>query len=677
MPARDGLTSGAAQVVLGRGVPDALPVIMVYLLALFAIPSALVVRPLGAAGTPAQIIGVGLLVWWFASQLISGPRLEATNPVKWALLFFGAAMLTSYVGGMSRPTGSAIEVNSSDRAMLSLAAWCGVLLVFSDGLASRDRIERVTRLMVAAATGIAILGFLQFFLGVDLASYVRIPGLSANTSFGNLVDRSGYRRVSGTTSHPIEFGVVLAAVLPLAVHAARFAPDVRRQRAWWVASGVIALALPMSVARSGIIGAAIAVLVLFFTWPKRLRLQIAVAGALGAVAMSALVPGLLGTIKSLFLNVGSDPSTQGRTADYAPVWEYIKERPLFGRGLGTFLPELYRTLDNQLLGLAVETGIVGLGSFAVLILTTIAVALRIRSSHADGRTRDLAMSLVAGIAVVAVNSATFDAFGFSMCAGLLFVLLGLVAALWAQGAHHFPAAPVGWSLRLPFRRETLPMPAWPVRSTIFTVALLFCIGSARNEIAGAAPDYRATATVFLAAPQAPSSSGYEAAGRTSLVASLLHDVMTAPPVRQRLSRDGVEYEMAVADGSLESGTDLVGSGPTLRIRAIGVTPNLADKGLTQVLDETAAQLAAMQAQANVPQPEAITLRQVQRNDASGVRGRPTRALGAYVLLTSLLGAVGWRALGRYRLWLGARRPKDDHPRTSHRASTHATGAPPA
>ena len=35
------------------------------------------------------------------------------------------------------------------------------------------------------------------------------------------------------------------------------------------------------------------------------------------------------------------------------------ERPLFGRGFGTFLPELYRYIDNTyLLGL-VEFGIVG------------------------------------------------------------------------------------------------------------------------------------------------------------------------------------------------------------------------------------------------------------------------------------------------------------------------------
>ena len=645
------LTVRAAQVSLGHRAPDALPVIIIYLVALYAIPAGLVVGPLGAAGTPAQIIGLGLLVWWFASQLITGAHLKPTNPVKWAFLLFGVALLTAYIGGMSRAIGSSMEVNSSDRAMLSLAAWCGVVIVFADGIATQERIERLVQFIAGAATIIAALGYLQFFLGLDLANYVHIPGLSMNTAVGTLFDRSGYRRVSGTTSHPIEFGVVLAAALPLAIHSARFVPSPRQRRLWWVAAGVIAVALPMSVARSGMIGAVIVVMVLFFTWPPRLRARLAVASIVGVAAMSALVPGLLGTIRSLFLNISSDPSTQGRTADYGPAWEYIEGSPLFGRGLGTFLPELYRTLDNQLLGLAIETGLVGLAAFVVLIGTTIAVALRVRAASTSARIRDLAMSLVAGICVITVNAATFDAFAFPMCVGTLFVLIGLVAALWSRQTMDSSPTLESRAVWVSWRSARTPLPVWPARSIALTIALLLCVVSAGGEITAGRSDYRATATVFLAPPPGPVGGAAPGTGRTNLVTSVLHDVMMAEPVRTRLLQDGAGYEIAVGNGSVESGTDVIGYGSTMRIRTDASTASRADGEMGRVLNEMSIQIAAMQDQLGVPSGEAISVRVVQHNDAHLVTGRRSRAVAGFLLLVGLLSAIGWRTFSRYRMWV--------------------------
>ena len=71
------------------------------------------------------------------------------------------------------------------------------------------------------------------------------------------------------------------------------------------------------------------------------------------------MPGLLGTLRSLFLHASSDPSVKGRTNDYTVVFQYVGERPWFGRGPGTFLPGRYILLDNQFLGALVATGVVG------------------------------------------------------------------------------------------------------------------------------------------------------------------------------------------------------------------------------------------------------------------------------------------------------------------------------
>ena len=134
---------------------DAVPALVTYVVALLAIPSALIVGPLGSAGTPAQIAAFGLFAWWLVSRVISRPLRERTNPVKWLVAIFAIAVLSAYVAGMTRPIAYAIEVNSADRYCLSLCAWCGVVLVLADGITS-EAIEEsgVKVFMLALALGI-------------------------------------------------------------------------------------------------------------------------------------------------------------------------------------------------------------------------------------------------------------------------------------------------------------------------------------------------------------------------------------------------------------------------------------------------------------------------------------------------------------------------------------------
>ena len=62
------------------------------------------------------------------------------------------------------------------------------------------------------------LAVLQFFTGVGLGRVFRIPGLQELGSIQAIQDRSTFNRVSATASHPIELGVVLGMLFPLAVH---------------------------------------------------------------------------------------------------------------------------------------------------------------------------------------------------------------------------------------------------------------------------------------------------------------------------------------------------------------------------------------------------------------------------------------------------------------------------
>lgn len=101
-----------------------------------------------------------------------------------------------------------------------------------------------------------------------------------------------------------------------------------------------------------------------------------------------IIPGLIGTITNLFATffAGSDSSTQARTVKYSAIVPYLKEHPWFGRGFGTFTPDLYFFTDNQYMLTLAEMGIVGLVALLALFVTGIHTGGAIRGSPAPTRT---------------------------------------------------------------------------------------------------------------------------------------------------------------------------------------------------------------------------------------------------------------------------------------------------
>jgi polysaccharide biosynthesis protein PslJ len=431
-----------------RSVRSSAGAIGVYVLLLFCIPAQLVFAPLGAAGTPAQMCGIALFVIWTARRLARlRPQKRIVKPIHCALFVFALTVLASYVVATTRAVAG-IELRAADRGLLSLCAWAGVVLVATDGV-SRDQLDRLLRTLSWAAGGLAALGVLQFFTGLDITKYVVIPGLSANTDYASVTSRADFVRPAGTATHPIEFGVVLAMCLPIAIHYA-LDGNVRQWRRWtpvkpwrqWIPVALIAFALPVSISRSAVVGTVIVLLFLLPSWPtpRRRRAYAAVFVVVGMIYLA--IPGLLGTLRNLFTGFLSDSSTQSRTGSYSVAGEYIAERPLFGRGFGTFLPS-FHILDNQFLIMLISTGIVGALAFLGLFLTGIFTARAVRRRSEVPSTRGLAQSLAASVAVGAASSATFDSLSFPMAAGTIFLVLGCVGALWrlqAAGLDRNPLA---------------------------------------------------------------------------------------------------------------------------------------------------------------------------------------------------------------------------------------------
>lgn len=398
-----------------------------YLVALLFVPANQTISAMGSTGTPALLIGLFGLVWWFGAQVSrTSPTLASPQPLRRAMLGFMMAILISYVFATVRPIDG-LELNAADRGILLLASWLGIVLMSSDGLLGLDRIEASLRLLVFAGATVAVIGVAQFATGDPLIDVIQIPGLSQNNSLTSIYSREGFTRAAGTSTHPIELGVILAMILPVALHFALTDTD-RNRVVRWFPVAAIAFAVPITISRSAILGVFVALLILMPSWSvTRRRLSYVVIASLVGLFF-VTVPGMLGTLTKLFTGISEDSSARSRTDSYSLAFDFIQRSPLFGRGFSTFLPE-YRILDNQYLGLLIEVGVVGTLTLLTLFALAIGSALRSRRWTTDPRIQSLAQALGAMAAVGACTFSTFDAFSFPQASGLMFFSIGLICAL--------------------------------------------------------------------------------------------------------------------------------------------------------------------------------------------------------------------------------------------------------
>ncbi|WP_146237520.1 O-antigen ligase family protein [Georgenia satyanarayanai] len=418
-------------VLLRRRRISTLGLLVVFLVLQFLIPARLVIGGLGSVGRPSVAVGILLAflwcVWMRRPQRLPGGR----QPVRWLLAAYLVVQLIGYAVGYDRLLPQ-VEANAAGRWLIFSIAMVGVALAVTDGLVSRRQLDTLLHTLVGLAAAMASVGILQFFRIVDLTRYIRIPGLRHNSALIGVGARGDgeFARVAGTANHYIEFGVVLALVLPLALHYAFFAPPGRARVLHWGSVVLIASAIPLSISRSAMLTVAASMILLGVVWPWRRRYNVLVVALVGTAVFHLVNRGVLGTIRSLFTNLDNDPSVQNRIADQGFVQRMFEARPWLGRGAGTVIPERYILLDNQLYGTLVGGGVLGVVALLALFVVPYFLARSVRLRATSEEARHLGQALAAVFPAGVLASGTFDSFGFATFVGTTFICVGAVGALW-------------------------------------------------------------------------------------------------------------------------------------------------------------------------------------------------------------------------------------------------------
>lgn len=397
------------------------PVFLVVLLVvLFWVPSGLQIEALVSAGRPVVLFGLGLGIWLISRWgKYSIPASALTGVL---FLFLLATLVADSWGLTNSVTGELLLPLIT--GVMRVVSWVAIALYVGIAAAGRRRWRFAQTAAVAVITPIAVLGIAQSLTSNSLLGWIKFPGIQIVASdISDPFARGGLFRISGTSAHPLEFAYVLAVLFPIALSIALERPQ---QLLRWSPAVLIAAASVLTLSRSSIIGLAVGFLFILPGLPPVRAVVFALVTVLATAIACVMIPRLFYVFLNLFGGIGTDPSAASRQNGLEAFAQYLDQSPVLGRGLGTFLPDVY-IFDNTYILLSLEVGLIGAGVFVVLLATTLANAVRVRrrSSSQDALR---SQAVVASIVVCIVLFLFFDGLSFLQSAGLCFYLIGLVIA---------------------------------------------------------------------------------------------------------------------------------------------------------------------------------------------------------------------------------------------------------
>ncbi|MDH4148086.1 MAG: hypothetical protein OEY23_23255, partial [Acidimicrobiia bacterium] len=239
-----------------------------YVALLYLLPPRLVLRgPLGSAGRPAMVLGMGLAVLWWLGRLRPDDGGHRPTPTRWLIGGYLAAWCLSVAFAYERGL-SPIESSGAERYLLLIGSLVGTALVVCDSIGDRATLDALLRRLTWAGALSGVIGLVQFRFKVNVAGWISAPGLRLDAPSGGLDTRgsSGFARALGTAGHPIEFAVLSALLLPLALHYALLSADRAQAQRRWTIVALVSLGVPLSVSRSGIVALALVAAVVLRLW---------------------------------------------------------------------------------------------------------------------------------------------------------------------------------------------------------------------------------------------------------------------------------------------------------------------------------------------------------------------------------------------------------------------------
>ena len=335
------------------------------------------------------------------------------------------------------------------KSLLFLASFFMAFYLVAGVIRTPEQIESVVKTLVVGGAVVAAFALYEGRTGYNVFDHLQgVVPLLDFAGDDSLSTRAGRLRVLGSAQHPIALASLFVILVPLSLYLVY-----RTHRArWWVTTALLSTAALATVSRTAIVMAAAIAIVFGVLRPAVTRAALPFVLPF-LVLVHFVSPGAIGGIRQAFFpseGIVEDQTVYGGRISsnrLDPQFDVIRSQPAFGQGYGTRVTagpnENSRILDDQWLGTAVETGLVGIAAWVWIFVRFIRRAAR--AAREDDSARGwLLTALAASTVAFAVGMLTFDAFSFIQVTFVLYVLLALGCSALAspQWSVLLPAAPL-------------------------------------------------------------------------------------------------------------------------------------------------------------------------------------------------------------------------------------------
>jgi polysaccharide biosynthesis protein PslJ len=376
-----------------------------------------------------------IVAGWVASLLVDERVRTRRSGFERPIVFIILAVVASIVVNPGRFGELQTTVLKATTFLLSFVV---VFYLVVSVVRTKAIADALVKTLVAGGAVLALLAILEARTGRTPFTRLDdwVPILVPDPGFETELGRLGTRRAFGSAEHPIALGAALVMLVPLALYAVRAWGAM-----WYVALLLLLVGVVSTVSRTAILMLLCVGVVFLWLRARETRGMLPLLVPL-LVATHIAVPGTLGALKASFLPEGGlieqqkssegDCLSAGRVADLGPTFGEISQRPLFGQGYGTRIvtgPDANACiLDNQWLANLLEVGVAGFLAWLLLFLG-VAGRLGRRAKQDPSATGWLLVAVTASVVAYGVGMLTFDALSFVQVTFLLFIILGLGAAM--------------------------------------------------------------------------------------------------------------------------------------------------------------------------------------------------------------------------------------------------------
>jgi O-antigen ligase len=386
---------------------------------------------------PYRLFVAFIVAGWTASLLVD-PRVRLRRT---GLELPAGLIVAAVLGSIVLNAGRVAEREPAVvKGVTFLLSFFLLLFLIASVVRTTDQVDRLLRVLVGGGAVVAALAILESRAHYNVFDHLSgvIPVLEPGDFSVASSEEGRGARAYASAQHPIALGAALVMLIPPAVYLVRRSG----RKAWWAAGALLLIGSLATLSRTSVLMLLAVAIVFLWLRPKQTkRLWPFVIPVV--LAVHIVIPGTIGTLKGAFFPEGgliaeqsSNPGSrgQGRIADLGPSLQEFSHQPLVGQGYSTRIVDRThpsdQILDDQWLGILLETGLVGFIGWLMLLLRPIR---RLgRAAKEDDSDRGwLCVALAASLGTYVIGMFTFDAFAFIQVSFIVFILLGLSVATLA------------------------------------------------------------------------------------------------------------------------------------------------------------------------------------------------------------------------------------------------------